>query len=80
MADLTPQTAPAAPVLGMAGVTSAPECCARCDRPRLPGVGWCGTWCRRCLAGWIADGQPAPARAGGLGRIYRLQHDGPVSA
>jgi hypothetical protein len=54
--------------------------CTRCNRPRLPGVGWCGAWCNGCLAQWIADGQPAPAETGRLGRTYRLQHDEQVNA
>jgi hypothetical protein len=54
--------------------------CRRCGRQRLPDVGWCGAWCNTCLAQWIADGQPAPAETGRLGRTYRLQHVEQVSA
>ncbi len=64
---------------GGAGEASALHC-HRCGRQRLPGVGWCGAWCNACLAQWIADGQPAPAETGRLGRTYRLQHDEQVSA
>lgn len=53
---------------------SAPAHCAKCHRPRLLGVGWCGSWCARCLAQWIADGQPAPTECG-VGHTYRYQYE-----
>jgi hypothetical protein len=79
-AGVTNALAPADRSGGGAAGASALTHCARCDRPRHLGVGWCGTWCGPCLAQWIADGQPAPAETGRIGRTYRLQHDGPVSA
>jgi hypothetical protein len=89
----TTPAAPAA-LTGVAGVHNAPASlellgggaseagalhCSRCNRPRLLGVGWCGTWCRQCLAAWIADGQPAPADTGRTGRTYQARYRGPVS-